>query len=334
MKNKMSLILGTCGILMSGCGNKEPEVISKNYIHKYGYALSKKEWESKKYPGQVVTTYKDGVTIAATYEDGILNGPYTATFPHSQTIATYHLYNYGNLIKEIIYDQKGIPQSEKIYLSPTRYSTTYWFTDGTPRSIEEYNGTELIDGQYFATDNETEARVVKGNGMRIVRDKAGLLLAKDKIENGLVVCHETFYRSGVPESISLYVNNQLHGDKRTFDENGEPIALEHWETSYLEGVATYFKNGCKYHEVPYVNGKKQGKEIFYIDGIMVSHDILWEDGKMHGQSNYYVDGIAHTEWFYEGRKVSHREFRQLDKVDQLIAQTAASAEECYSEDTY
>lgn len=327
MKKTVSLILGTCGLLVSGCYEKDENVISKNYIHKYGYALSKKEWESKKHPGQIVTTLKDGVTITATYEHGVLNGPYTTTFPHSQTIENYTLYNQGNVIKEISYDQKGMPQSEKIYLSPTRYSTTLWFSDGTPRSIEEYNGSELIDGQYFTVSNDTEARVVKGKGTRVLRGKCGILLSKDEIVRGDVVKHETYHANGVPSMVCTYVDLRLHGDKRTFDENGEPLSLEPYEDGQINGIATFFKNGYKYREVPYEFGKKEGKENFYVDGIIVSHDIQWLSDKEHGPSNYYVDGIAHTEWFYEGRKVSHREYRQLDRVDQLIAQSGANQEE-------
>lgn len=327
MKKTFSLILGTCGLLVSGCGDKDENVISKNYIHKYGYALSKKEWESKKHPGQIVTTFKDGVTTTATYEQGVLNGPYTTTFPHSQTIENYTLYNQGNIIKEILYDQKGMPQSEKIYLSPTRYSITLWFTDGSPRSIEEYNGSELIDGQYFTVNNETEGRVARGNGTRIMRGKCGMLLAKDEISRGEMIRHETYHPNGVPSMICTYVDSELHGEKKTFDENGEPLSLEPWEHGELHGIATYFKNGTKYREVPYEYGNREGTERFYVDGLIVSHDIQWLNDKEHGPSNYYVDGIAHTEWFYEGRKVSHREFRQLDRVDQLIAESGIQQED-------
>ncbi len=325
MNKKCNSIILLCALTLGSCGDKnDEEVISQNYVHKYGYALSKKEWESKKYPGQVVTTRKDGVTITSTYENGVLQGPYTVTYPHSQTIEKYKLYNQGIILKEIDYDQKGMPQEEKIFLSPSRYSLTLWYRDGTPKSIEEFSSKELIDGQYFTTSNETEARVIKGKGKRIDRDIDGLLKAVEEYESGYPTKIETFHANGTPSMICSYTDGELDGEKRTFNLNGEPLSLELWQTGFLNGVATYFKNGCKYREIPFNHGVKQGKENYYVDGIIVSHDVLWENNKKHGPSYYYVDGVAHPEWYYEGRKVSEKEYKELDHLDQVFSEIASA----------
>ena len=91
------------GLVLAGCGgnNGNAQVISKRYIHKYGYAVSQSEWDSNNYPGQVITNLRNGVTITATYEGGILHGPSTHTHPHSQTVQYYYLYNFGDLKKEV-----------------------------------------------------------------------------------------------------------------------------------------------------------------------------------------------------------------------------------------
>ena len=169
MRRFITPLLGSLTLLLASChkGPQENNVVSQRYIHKYGYAVSKDEFEERKYPGQVITALKTGVTITATYENGVLHGPSTHTFPHSQIVESYFLYNQGNLVKQIFYDVHGMPLREENQLSPTRFSSTKWYNDGTPMSTEEYAAAELVEGQYFNRQNDIEARVEKGRGQRI-----------------------------------------------------------------------------------------------------------------------------------------------------------------------
>lgn len=157
----LSLLLASCG---SDQGSSQ--VVSQRFIHKFGYAVSKTDWDKHSYPGQVITVMRDGVTVTASYENGLLHGPCTYTYPHSQTVHRFHLFNQGTLVKEITYDQIGMPTKERVQLSPQRHVVTYWYQDGTPLSIENYAGEELIDGEYLTQNNEVEARVEHGSGGR------------------------------------------------------------------------------------------------------------------------------------------------------------------------
>ncbi len=324
MKLPTSFLCVATLALFSSCQNSKDEnpVVSKRYVHKYGYAVSQDEWESHNYPGQVVTTLRDGVTITTTYEHGILHGPCTYTYPHSQTIETYFLYNTGNLVKEIKYDRHGMPMREETRLSSTRYSVTTWYATGSPLSIEEYASEELVEGQYFTVNNEMEARIDKGNGKRIVRDQNGLLLSRDVFEKGYLTKRESFYSNGAPESISYYANNQLIGERRKFSYEGEPIAIEEWKNGKLHGLASYFHNGVKTSEILYLDGEKNGMERHYVDGEIISQEIAWENDKRHGPSVYYVDGHTKSEWFYDGTPVSRRRFEELDRLDEIISHVA------------
>jgi antitoxin component YwqK of YwqJK toxin-antitoxin module len=322
MKIKFYFILGILGVLFSGCqkSNQEDNVISQKYIHKYGYAVSKEEWDEKHYPGQAISTLRNGVTITATYENGVLHGPCTHTYPHSQTVESYFLYNQGNLVKEILYDIKGMPVREKVQLSPSRYSMTLWYADGTPMSVEEYAHDELLEGQYFTMNNEIEARVEKGNGKRIRRDQQGLLLSVDQIERGYLVKRESFHANGAPESTITFSKGQLHGEKRAFASNGEPIVIEEWINGKLHGKCTYFKNGSKTLEVSFLYGKKNGIETHFVDGVAISQEIHWENDKKHGPSIYYIDGIAQTEYYYNGNKISKKTYDENLRLDEMISQ--------------
>lgn len=329
MRWSIYFILGALSLVFIGCGNKKQndDVVSQRYIHKYGYAVSKDEFVNRQYPGQVITLLKNGVTITATYENGKLHGVATHTFPHSQTVETYYVYNQGMLVKEIVYDVSGMPIREEVQLSPTRYSTTLWYADGSPMCIEEYAHQELLEGQYFTTTNDVEARVEKGKGVRIRRDVTGALLYRDLVDEGYVTKHETFFANGSPEGIAYYFRGKLNGEKKIFTAAGEPLATKEYVNGLLHGKSTFYKNGIKYLEIYYLDGKKNGLEIHYIDGEAISQEILWENDKRHGPSKYFVDGVANTEYFYDGALVSEDKWNELNQIDQMIGQIAPEAQQ-------
>ena len=137
MKNQLFALLGSTALILCGCkdDNQKDGVISQQYLHKYGYFVSEEEWQTHNYPGQVVTNLENGVTITTSIENGIKHGPTSHTFPHSQTIEHYYLFNRGSKIKEISYDALGFPIKEWIQLSPTRYSMTTWYKAGSPMYV-------------------------------------------------------------------------------------------------------------------------------------------------------------------------------------------------------
>lgn len=306
-------------LTLTGCknNNQSDHVISERYIHKYGYALTKAEWEAKNYPGQVITSLDDGVSITRTYEGGLLHGPTTVTYPHSQVLEQYTLYNQGEKVKQVSYDPTGMPKKERVQLSPNRYSISMWYHEGSPMSVEEYAGKELLDGQYFSLTNEVETRVEKGAGLRIRRTPEGTLVSKELIEQGYVVKKETFYPNGTPETIAFYYRNQLHGEKRAFASNGEPLSIEEWVGGKLHGKSTYFKNGNRYLEISYLYGQKNGIERHYIDGDILSQEISWENDLKHGPSYTYIDGQEQIQWFHTGQGISKHRFEELARLDEI-----------------
>lgn len=319
----LTLILSSCG-----SDNNNGQVISKRYVHKYGYAVSQNEWEKNQYPGQIITTLRDGITITAAYENGVLHGPCTHTHPHSQTVQYYYLYNQGNLVKELTYDTIGMPISEKVQISPQRYTITQWYNDGTPLSVESFTGDELIEGEYFTTTNEVASRVERGTGVRIYHDRLGNLLSKDKIQNGYLAKRDTFYPNGMPQSTAIYVAGQLHGEKTTYSESGDPLLVEEYANGVLHGKTTQFIAGLKQKEIYYLDGMRNGPEIHYIDGEKIEEEILWSNDKRHGPTKFFVDGLAsQIEWYYEGQAVSQRKYEDLSQLDHMISEASVDFED-------
>ncbi|CAM0117697.1 Lipoprotein [Rhabdochlamydiaceae symbiont of Dictyostelium giganteum] len=326
MRHLITPLLGSLTLLLTGCQRQlsENPVVSERYFHKYGYAVSKNEFEDRKYPGQVITTLKTGITITSAYENGILHGPTTHTFPHSQTVESYFLYNQGNLVKQIQYNIHGMPLREELQLSPNRFSTTKWYEDGTPMSMEEYEGSQLHEGSYLSQNNEVETRVVGGKGTRLVKDQKGHLEAQEEIYHGYTVKRESFYPNGAPESIAYYTDGVLNGEKKLFTESGEPLAIKEYLNGKLHGKTTFFKNGLRTVEMHYLDGVKNGLEIHYIDGGTPSQEITWENDHKHGPSRYYAGGLAQLEYFYDGKLVSENRWHELNKLDNMIQQINAS----------
>lgn len=322
------LLSGSLLFICTGCGfhRQESHVVAEKYVHKYGYVVSKKEFEDRKYPGQMITTLKDGVTISSTYENGILHGATTYTFPHSQIVKTYCLYHQGELIKEITYDCQGIPIQEEAKTAFDRRVITLWYPHGAPLSIEEYLGDQLLDGQYFSISNELEGRIEQGRGERIVRSVDGTLHGREVFDMGYPYKKETFHSNGIPSTEAHCLKGVLHGEKKTFNENGEPLSVEEYVHGKLHGKSCFYKNGLLSVEVHYLDGLKNGLEVHYFDnGQNISQEIFWENGKKHGLSKYFVGEAVETEYFYEGKVVSRERWNELSKLDHIVNQISLDA---------
>lgn len=319
-----SLYLLSCLALVStacehGKGKGGDEVIAERFIHKYGYDVPKDEWKAKNYPGKVIVTHRNGVTVSTHYEDGLKHGECTRTYPHSQTIEVNEMYQRGTLVKRSNYDIRAIPTSETNYLSPSHTKTTFWYSNGTPRAIEEMVNGNLTFAEYYNNHNEVEARVENGTGTRSLRSNYGELKSREVYDNFALVQRETFHPNGTPAISEFYKDGLLHGPKQVFSEKGGPISSEQYSEGTLNGVAAYYQNGYKYLEIPYVNGEKEGIEKHYIDGDTLAEETEWHDNRKHGPSVVFYDGVPTTSWYYNNEKVSRTKYNELcEREDEIM----------------
>lgn len=326
MKYQVPLILTAAGLIFSGCDNtsresnsNNNEIVTQRFIHRYGYDVSKNEWESKDYPGQVITTYRNGVTLTCNYEDGLVHGVKTTTYPHSQTLETKETFARGNLTKRTSFDIRGIPIKEEHFLGPEHIKVLYWFSNGTPRATEEYLNDQLTSAEYYTLSNETEAKIENGSGIRVLRNAKGQILSKEYVSQFELTRKETFHLNGTPESTVNYKNGLLDGEKLVHAETGEPVAKEYFKDGVLHGVATYYQNGYKFLEIPFSSGMKEGIERHYIDGNVVSEESEWHFNKKHGPTQIYFDGMVKTHWYYNHERVSKPKYDELLQREDEIA---------------
>lgn len=325
---RIHLALASVTLLASaGCQNSSSfdSVVSQKYVHKYGFDLSEQEWEERAEEGQVVSMLKNGVKVTRSYENGQLHGPTTHTFPHSAVVEKLLVYDQGALLKEAIFDPAGMPMREEVYEFDDRTIITLWDEKGVPLSIEEYEGELLQEGTYFTVDHALEAEVVDGCGDRIKRERSGLLILKDRIEEGLIASRTTYHPSGQIHTISHYSDYQLHGEQLKFTSTGKPLMELHWNHGVLDGPKTVYRNGLKVAEIPYAQGQKEGIELHYDDLNNLTAEIHWKNDQKHGSSKYYTDETTDTEWFYKGQVVNVEKFEALEKRDHIIEEFHAAS---------
>lgn len=297
-------------LMMTACQNSNQryassEVVSQTYIHKYGVEVPPEDWQERGQDGQVVINRKDGVIVTQSYDRGILHGETTYSYPHSSAVEKTEVYVQGNKTKEIAHFRSGPPMHETHFKSDDVKHITSWYENGTPKSVEEYDSKGLlVKGEYYNNSHQLESQVENANGIRTVRNKYGLVVSKDTIQDGQMTVRTTVHFNGAPKEITPYKNGVVEGIRKTFLPDGEPNSQEMWADGRQQGITILFTNGEKSAEIPYENGQKNGIERHFRDGQYVVEEISWLNGLQDGPRTTYVADIASTEWYFEGQPVS------------------------------
>ncbi len=313
-------LFASCISLASCTATDSSEILSQTFVHKYGFDLSPEEWVDRSQEGQVITRLQDGVIVTQNYENGALQGLTTYSFPHSPKIEKERLYDQGTLLQETSRDEQGIPIQQEIYEFDQRTIVTQWNEKGVPTSIEEFVQGVLTEGKYYTGDHELEARVEDGFGERVKRDRSGLLVSRDTMEEGELAARIQYHPNGHIQSISHYAYHQLHGDQLTYTPSGKPLLKLSWNRGLMDGQKVIYRNGSKIAEIPYQNGLKQGTEVHYDDLGNLTAEIQWRADQKHGYTKFYAEEIVESEWFFNGTEVSAERFDLLSHREELIAE--------------
>jgi len=319
---KYTLAASVALLLLTSCQTNDlsDAILNQRFVHKYGFDVTPTEWSERAEDGKVISALANGVTIAQSYENGELHGPTTYSFPKSSTVEKLLVYDQGTLLKETLFDSKGMPMKEELFEFDDRRVVTLWDLKGVPLSIEEYDGELLTDGKYFTLEHELETKVEEGYGERVQRDREGLLLSRDQIEHGILAQRITYHPNGQIQTVSHYHDYQLHGPQLKFSSLGRPLMELSWNHGVLDGTKVVYRNGIKVSEIPYINGERHGLEFHYDDLGHLIAEIPWRNDKKHGCCRTYAEESNETSWFFDGRAVSAIRFDILEAREQLVAE--------------
>ena len=319
--NKRIISLTTLALILSSCGDSKNshDVVSQKCLHKFGYAVAKKEFCEEKYPGEIQTIYRNGQTITISLEDGLPHGPKTTTYEHSQTIQVKEEFNKGILIKRTKFNPRGIPSQETTFKTPTHHLVKAWYpSGGAPKMNEEIVNGKLENAQYFSTTNELDSSIINGNGEKTIRNDAGDLMEKRVYKEYTLTYKETYHLNKTPHIMVSYKNNLEHGEKREFSNTGEPVSIEAYRLGRKNGACGYYRNGNMFRETTYLDNQKHGTEKHYIDGNTLSEETLFRQNNKHGPSVTFCFDTANTTWYFNNAKVSKETFEQYQEREMAI----------------
>lgn len=311
-----SALISIC-VLFAGCRNDHDQnVVKQTYIHKYGVPVAKSDWENQGKEGKIIQLRKDGITLAQTFSNGILNGETSYTFPQSSTIHFLETYANGVLIAKKENYPFGVPFREEVFNEEGQLvQLTKWYEDGTPLLVESYCEGRLLSGEYRSLLHVLEAKVQNGHGTRLLYSIGGELCAKESFESGDCVERVTYFANGDPSAVIPFDGNgKIHGTYLTFLQGGLPDTVAQWEHGQPQGLTIFYQNGEKIAAVPYFRGQKHGVERRFRDGVILVEEICWENNHRHGPHYLHLDGATKTDWYFEGELVSHMTFEKLQPI--------------------
>ncbi len=294
-------------LLLSSC-KKAPlgEEVICSTIHRYGVPIEPREWENRGQSGQIVSLRKDGVTVTRSYDNGIVHGNCSYSYPYRETVQKKEIYNRGALQQEISYFPTGLPSDQIIYESPDVQLRTFWYENGAPQCQEKIEKGLLCQSEYYTPEQHMESQIQEGFGTKTYRNSHGTLEYIDQIEQGQTTFRTHFHPNGNPAATVPYCNGLIEGERRSYLPEGEPLTIEMWENDQQHGHTTTFEFGERRADIPYVEGKIHGIQQVYQDEKNLAQEITWVKGKKHGPCYTYIGNSRQIDWYFQDRKVPNK----------------------------
>ncbi len=306
----MAVSLGCLFLLASCTKSPHDEIVKTAYYHTYGPQVGEDEWKAQGSSGEVVQTLQNGIEVRREYENGVLHGTSSWSFPYSKIVQRAEEYMNGKRILCAANFENGSPELEEEWEPGDKKVTHAWYNDGAPRLLEEYQNGRIVEGKYFTLEGDVEGSVSSGHGLRIERNSTGQLSLKEEVRFGDIMKRETFFPNGQLREVVLFQGNKKHGESKRFAENGQTVAIENWMFGELDGVQIYFEGGQPVRQIPYVLGKREGTEVHFRPGTEdVIEEISWHNDERHGISKTYVANILVTEWYWRGGEVTESQYK-------------------------
>jgi antitoxin component YwqK of YwqJK toxin-antitoxin module len=242
-------------------------------------------WKDGQIHGFFQSFYESGSPeLKVAYNQGTKDGPFISYYPNGkQSISCI----YKNGVKNGLYRSfyiSGMRKKECTYLNGKEHGPfILWFSNGQTEQIGEFvNG--LPDGP-IKSYTET------GKVRKIVTYKNGYRHGKTTIYNVSIKNSSKDVQPTIAEELH-YKDGYLDGVVKTYTTNNKLLSYTEYKQGKIHGRKTDFDfNGIKLKEEFYVEGKRNGLSVTWVEGV-VSH---------RGQ---YVNGLKEGEWIENAHKES------------------------------
>ncbi len=181
---------------------------------------------------------------------------------------------------EALYNTDGLKWSEASYANGKKHG----------EHIQIIEDSEIYEKQVFRYQNG------KLHGMAVGYNKDGSMKWETFWENGKNISTKRFKKPPPHHKVSEVRADQLEERRGVWYAKGKPERFNGTSISY-------YPDGSRNSEYPYVNGKKHGIATWYNEDGSKRSEISHVDGKKHGKwIMYRRDGSRSSETVYENNK--------------------------------
>jgi len=319
----------TNGKISNRVGYKNDSVTGyyENY-YKWGQLEQQGWYRDNASSGIWKSYYPDGTLKEEDYyHKGKLHGN-QKSFTAKGKLYLVSLYQYGELIRESYYDDKGVFLEEISFLDQgITARTTLKHSNGKPYinvdykngvkqgKYEEFDfyGTKIIDGHYLNGKPHGDWKWYYPNGAlritgSVINDKYhgewtkyykdGQLQDKySYVLGALNGVWESYYKDGTIEDTIEYTNNLIHGKRAFYSPEGKLQIIRYYEYGRLIGYSYNTKEGKILPMIPVKN--ETVKIITYYDNGKKAREMEMKNGEWVGTYKaYYYSGTLHKEHTY------------------------------------
>ena len=176
-------------------------------VSKYGVEVPQEFWESSGEQGAVVSTLADGTVVSRSYQNGILDGETTYTFPNSSQIQRKEIYQKGTLISVAELYNEGTPKNEIAFdpSQPGMQTASAWYISGEPKSVEK-----KCKGISSSPDNTIPSIISKKERSENGYGKSAISTTtmtsrfpQDTIEGGMLSLRQNHHSNNLPKEHPL-----------------------------------------------------------------------------------------------------------------------------------
>lgn len=264
--------------------------------------------------------------LFATYFNNQFNG-YVEKYNRNGDLLSKNLFSFGKPIgTHKNYYDVGKIKSEEYYDNTGKKTGTWktYYPSGELTNVTNYKDDQLHGAkELYQHDNLLKIQENYDHDKKVSNkyyDDKGNLQSEAYYENDKFTKEITYFSDGKTKSVQ-----NVNFEKTFYDKDGKVIHIDHYKDGHQIGIHKYFDyekddTPFLYSETEYDENGKKIRSVWYEK--KGPNEIRWKNEKKHGKSTYTNnDGTKNVKYYFEGKEVSEKEFKELSETNQDIKKT-------------